>query len=549
MPVEGYQPHRREDAEIYDKYRWWLGITWGDMFNKATDLYPHKEALVDDTSRFTYGELRDRVDRLAIGLMGLGIKQRDFVLLQLPNWHEFIIAFYALQKIGAIVVLLIPRHSLTEISYLADLTRPVAWIGTKRYRGTEYFPMIRMVMDTTPELSHIVSVRTERNEGVVSLERLTEDAQPSPANLDALAARRPEPTEVSIILPTGGTTGTPKAVPRTHNDYIASVEYHSKAWEVTSDDVVLTAAPVGHAQAIHNGVGGAFFNYAKYVLTDSTEAEDICRVIQRERVTAFPTVPALAQRLVDLENLRDFDLSSLRKIYAGGAPSTPELVKSVYAKFKCRFVNAFGSSEGPAAVTRADADIETICSTVGNKDCPYAVVKIIDQDGKELPPGKEGELITKGPNIFSGYFKAPEENQVVFTDDGFFRTGDLARIDAKGIITITGRIKETILRGGETISGIGIERLISSHPAISDVAVIGMPDRALGERICAYVVLKEDKILTLAELVGYLRGMGASVLQLPERLEIIDTMPLTKVGKTDKKALKEDIRRKLGGDC
>ncbi|HOE17612.1 MAG TPA: AMP-binding protein [Syntrophorhabdaceae bacterium] len=546
MPVKGFQPYKPEDVERYVKYRWWLGLTWGDMFDKATDLYPRKEALVDDTARFTYRELREKVDRLAIGLMGLGIKERDFVLLQIPNWHEFIFAFFALQKIGAIVVLLVARHSLSEVSYLSDLTNPVAWIGPDHYKKTDYLPMLQQVMEGPKGLRHIISVRSPENRAFTPLERLIEENELTGPNIEALAARRPDPMEVSIILPTGGTTGAPKAVPRTHNDYIANVEYHTRSWEVTCNDVMLTAAPVSHAQAIHNCVGGAFFHCARYVITDSTDAADICRVIEREKVTAFPTVPALIQRIVSLENLKDYDLSSLTRIYAGGAPSTPELVRSVYEKIGCKFVNALGSSEGPAAMSRLDADIETICYTVGEKDCPYTEVRIVDQYLRELPPNKEGELITKGPTIFSGYFRSEEENRNVFTEDGFFRTGDLAKIDEKGIMTITGRIKETILRGGETLSAIGIERLISSHPAVAEVAVIGMPDRELGERICAYVKLKEGASLSFEELVSYLKGIGASVLQLPERMEIIDAMPLTKVGKTDKKILKEDIAKKLG---
>ena len=546
MPIQGFEPYKTEDVERYVKYRWWLGLTWGDMFDKATDLYPRKEALVDDTARFTYRELREKVDRLAIGFMGLGIKERDFVLLQLPNWHEFIFAFFALQKIGAIVVLLVARHGLSEINYLSSLTHPVAWIGPDHYKNTEYLAMVQQAMKENKELRHLISVRSPENTAFTPLEGLIEGSELTKSSLKALAARRPDPMEVSIILPTGGTTGLPKAVPRTHNDYIASVEYHTRAWEVTCNDTMLTAAPVSHAQAIHNCVGGAFFHCAKYVLTDSTDAADICKVIEREKVTAFPTVPALVHRIVSMENLKDYDLSSLTRIYAGGAPSTPELVKSVYEKVGCKFVNALGSSEGPAAMSRLDADLETICNTVGEKDCPYAQVKIVDQDLQELPPNKEGELITKGPNIFNGYFKSEEENRNVFTQDGFFRTGDLAKIDESGIITITGRIKETILRGGETLSAIGIERLVSSHPAVADVAVIGMPDKALGERICAYVKLKDGASLSLEELVAYLRGIGASVLQLPERLELIDSIPLTKVGKADKKVLKEDIQRKLG---
>ncbi len=546
MPIEGFEPYRPEDVERYVAHRWWLGLTWGDMFDKATDLYPQKVGLVDDTTRLTYRQLREKVDKLAVSLIELGIHKRDFVLVQLPNWHEFIIAFYALQKAGAIVVLLIARHGLSEINYLCSLTEPVAWIGPDRYKNTDYMQLIKGVRESNRSLKHVLSVRAAANEGAIPLESLIDRGPLSAAHLEALAARRPDPMEVSIILPTGGTTGLPKAVPRTHNDYIASVEYHTKAWEMTSDDVVLTAAPVGHAQAIHNGVGGAFFNYATYVLTDSTDPEDICKVIDREKVTAFPTVPALIQRIVSLPNLKDYNLASLKKLYGGGAPSTPELVRSIYEKLGCTFTNALGSSEGPASMTRSGADLDTICDTVGLKDCPYAQVKIIDLYGQEVPPNKEGELITKGPNIFSGYFKSPEENREVFTRDGFFRTGDLAKMDESGTLTITGRIKETILRGGETLSAIGIERLISSHPSVAEVAVIGMPDKVLGERICAYIRLKAGLTLSFDGLVAYLRGIGASVLQLPERVEFIETIPLTNIGKTDKKALKEDIKKKLG---
>ena len=546
MPIAGFEPYKPEDAERYTKYRWWLGITWGDMLDKGSDLYPRKEILVDDTTRLTYKELREKVDKLAISFMELGIKERDFVLLQIPNWHEFIIAFYALQKAGAIAVLLVARHGIAEINYLSGLTHPVAWIGPAQYKKTEYLPMIKSVMKDNKELKHIISVRAPDNKSFIPLEMLTDAGKLTPANLEALAARRPEPTEVSIILPTGGTTGLPKAVPRTHNDYIASVEYHTKAYEVTSDDTMLTAAPVSHAQAIHNCVGGAFFNYAKYVLTDSTNAEDICKVIEREKVTAFPTVPALIHRILELDNLKDYDLSSLKRLYAGGAPSTPELVKGVYDKIGCKFVNTLGSSEGPGAMTRLDDDFKTVCTSVGRKDCPYTQVRITDQYGKEALPGKEGELTMKGPNIFNGYFKSPEDNRQVFTKDGFYRTGDLARIDEAGNITITGRIKETILRGGETLSAIGIEHLISSHAAVAEVAVIGMPDKALGERICAYIKLKPGTALAFEELITYMKGIGASVLQLPERIEFIDAMPLTNVGKTDKKILKEDIAKKLG---
>lgn len=548
MPVEGFEPYKPEDAELYNRRRWWLGLTWGDLLDRASDLYPHKEGLVDDTHRFTYGELRQKVDCLAAGLMRLGVKERDFALLQLPNWHEFVIAYFALQKIGGIVVLLVARHGLAEINYLAGLTNPTVWIVPERYRSIEYLPLINGVRQSNPSLQKIILARAAQDHGFMRMDRLIEEERLTGENLHALAARRPDPMEVATITPTGGTTGLPKAVPRIHNDFVGNVEYHSKAWEITSDDVVLTVAPVSHGQGMLCGVGGAFFNFSKFVVSDSTNPEDICRTIEREKVTAFPTVPAIVQRIVNLPDLSTYDLSSLRKIYSGGAPSTPELVKSVYEKLNCKFVNAYGSAEGSCAMTRLDDDFEAICTTVGQKDCPYNQFRIIDQYERDVPADTEGELVTKGPTIFTGYFKSADENEKIFTRDGFFKTGDLARIDAKGRIMITGRIKETILRGGETISAVGIERLVSSHPAVADVAVIGMPDKDLGERICAYVQLKAGETLGFEEMIAHLKEMGASVLQLPERVEFVESIPLTKIGKADKKMLREDIVRRLERD-
>jgi 2,3-dihydroxybenzoate-AMP ligase len=546
MSIQGFEAYRPEDAERYDRHRWWLGVTWGDIFDKATDLYPHKVGLVDDSARFTYGELRRKVDRLAIGFIERGFAAQDFVLLQIPNWHEYVVTFYALQKIGAIPVLLIARHGLAEIKHICGVTKPVAWIGPGLYKKTDFLSLLREVKTEYKGLGKIISVRSGDCPDAIPLESIMAGGELNDEEVRTLASRHPDPMEVSMILLTGGTTGLPKAVPRTHNDYISSVEYHSRAWEIQSDDVVLTVAPVSHAQGMHNGVGGAFFNFAKYVITDSTSASDICKVIEREKVTAFPTVPTLVQKILDMEDLGDYDLSSLKKIYGGGAPSTPELVRAMYDKLRCKFVNALGSSEGLGAMTRLDDDLETICFTVGKKDCPYATYRVLDQYGKELPPGEEGELVVKGPGVFTGYFKSPEDNKMTFTEDGAFKTGDLARIDQEGVIRITGRIKETILRGGETISAVAIEGLISTHPAVRQVAVIGMPDRALGERICAYVCLREGKTLSFEEMITHLKSVGASVLQLPERLELIDEFPLTKVGKVDKKALKKDIAMKLG---
>jgi 2,3-dihydroxybenzoate-AMP ligase/mycobactin salicyl-AMP ligase len=548
VAIEGFTEYAKEDREKYNRRRWWLGITWGDMFDKATDLYPGKIGLVDGVGRWTYSQLREKVDRLAIGLMGLGIKPLDRVFLQFPNWHEYIYAFFAMQKIGAITVLLIPRHNQLEIKHLARLTEPVAWILPEWYAKVDYQPVIDDVLKENPGIKYIIQVRPGGKGKYLNLDKLIEQAELTKDNLKELENRRPDPDEVSHIMPTGGTTGLPKASPRTHNCYIENIEYHSRAWEITSNDTLMVITPVGHSMAMHWGIGAAFFNYAKLVLLDSVKAEDICEWIQKEKVTAIPSVPALIARVVNMEGLEKYDLSSLRTISVGGAPSSPELVRSVYDRLKCIFINGFGSSEGTNTATRPGDSMDIICNSVGRPVCPYDTIKIIDDAGNELPPGVEGELVSKGPGIFTGYFKSPEENRQIFTKDGFFRTGDKAKKDQFGNITITGRIKDIIIRGGEKISPADIEKLISGHPDVREVAVVGMPDPVLGERICAYVILRPGTRLTLEEIIAFLKRIGASVQQLPERIEFVQVLPMTKVGKVDKKALREEIKRKLALD-
>jgi len=547
MAIDGFTEYAKEDREKYNNRRWWLGMTWGDMFDKATDIYPDKVGLVDGLGQWTYTQLREKVDRLAISLIKLGIKPRDWVLLQFPNWHEYVITFFAMQKIGALTLLLIPRHNESEINHLCALTKPVAWVVPEQYGKIDYQPIVDDVLKENPQIKHVFQIRAEKGGRYMTLEGLIAEAELTKENLKAIDDRRPDPDEVSHIMPTGGTTGLPKASVRTHNSYITNVEYHSRAWGISSTDTVMVVTPVGHSMAMHWGIGAAFFNFAKLVLLDSVQAEDICEVIQNEKVTAIPSVPALITRVIAMEGLHKYDLSSLRTISLGGAPSTPELIRTVNDRLKCTVINGFGSSEGTNTATRPGDTIDIICNSVGRPVCPYDTIKIIDEKGQEVPFGAEGELVSKGPGIFTGYFKSQEENSQIFTQDGFFKTGDKARKDQFGNITITGRIKDIINRGGEKISALEIEHRLSTHPAIHETAVVGMPDQVLGERICAYVVPKEGTNPTFDEIIAFLKGNGASVQQLPERIELVKDLPVTKVGKVDKNALREDIKKRLEG--
>ena len=547
MPLEGFIPYRKEDADRYNKFRWWPGITFGDMLDKAADLYPDKEALVDDNSRLTYSQLREKANSLALGLIGLGIKKQDRVLLQLPNWNEFVYSYFAVQKIGAIVVLLIARYGQREISHLCRLTGATAWIVPEKSEKIDYIPIIDDVLKTNPDLKHVILVRSKDSRQFLSLEKLIEKADLSESNLRKLAERRPDPMEIAHMGPTGGSTGLPKVAPHIHNSYISRSEYTARAWELNSNDICIVVAPVGHDLSFGIGVCPTIFSFGKLVMLDSTEPEDILSTIQKEKVTAVAWVPALASRLLGFEGLKDYDVSSLQKMYCGGQASSAKLVKDVTKKFGCKYINAYGGTEGMGTMTRLDYDQDIIPNSVGRPVCPYDTYQIIDENEKALPLNTPGELATKGPCMFTGYYHAPKENKEAFTENGFFKTGDQAMIDNSGNVILTGRVKDIIIRGGENISPIEIEELIITHPDVSQVCVVGMPDPVLSERICAYIQPKPGAKPSFEDVISFLKGKGASVLQLPERIEFIDAIPLTEAGKSDRKFLREDIRQKLQG--
>ena len=543
--LKGFTPYKKEDVEKYNRLRWWAGLTLGDMLDKAADIYPSKEALVDDKSRLTYSQVRAIVHRLGISLMELGIKTMDRVLVQLPNWSEFVYSYFALQKIGAIPVLLIDRYRPYEINHLFRLTGATSWIVPEKYRKTDYLPIIRDVLKNTPKVKHIILARGGRHRRLLNLETMIEQTELKERDLVRLAKRRPDPMQVAHMGPTGGTTGLPKVVPRTHNSLICGIEYAARAWEMDIHDTCLLAGPIGHDLMFTKGLCGSFFTLGKTVFLDSTDPTDICRTIQQEKVTAVVWVPTLAKRLVDFEGLKDYDLSSLKKMHCGGGVSLPEIIKGVWEKLGSTFFNGYGGTEGQTTITRWEDPSETVLHTVGRPTCPYDTYKVVDKNGKEVPPNTPGELVIKGPGVFTGYYKAPEENKMAFNKEGFFSTGDVVKMDEAGNVTITGRLKEMINRGGESISSTEIESLIIGHPGVAIVAVIPMPDPVMGERVCAYIQPKPGANLNFDKIIAYLKERKASVLQFPERIEFIEDMPLTKAEKVDKKVLIEDIKKKI----
>ncbi len=386
-----------------------IGITIGELVDRAAAADPDKLALVSENVRHTRSQLRLHINRLAAGLLTVGIKKGDAVLLQLPNWCEFIYSYFALQKIGAVPVLLISGYGRVEVSHLCRLTDATAWIVPQIYRNRDYSPCIDAVRQGNPRLKNVISVRAEHPGEIFSaaLEEIMGNATDAEAQIERCRAN---PGDIAHILPSGGTTALPKAIPRTHEDYLCNVKFLHQAGAMTAEDICLIAVPVGHNLALLNVVGAAWVGY-RIVLVDSTRPDDICRAISEEQVSYLPTVPSLLKRILEFDEIENYDLDCLRKISAGGEAGTPDLVERVRSKLRCIYIAEFGMSEGPLCRTRLDDNSETICGSVGKPICPHDEFKILDDLGGGLPPGTDGELAARGPGIFAGYLNNPEENQ------------------------------------------------------------------------------------------------------------------------------------------
>ncbi|MDP2646114.1 MAG: AMP-binding protein [Desulfobacterales bacterium] len=547
MIMEGITPYPDELVRKYREKKWWQSLTLADVFNQASDIFFQREALVDARQRLTYGQLRDRVDRFALALLKLGIRKASSVIIQLPNCAEWVIAYFACQKIGVAPVSALPRNSQVEIEHFCGLTNPVAWIVPDRLGKIEYLPLIEKIRPKYPQMKHVVILGETVPEGMLSFTDLLEMVGPETYPADYLEQFMPSPEDIVHFMPTGGTTGLPKLIPRTHECYVCNGYYANTALGLRNcESVEMINIPIAHNAAIIAQMVPVFMSGGKVVINPSTKARDILEWIAKERVDITLILPAQLAGILSEPDLSRYDLSSLKFLTYGAAHVPAELVKEARDRKLAPYCsNGFGMSEGPITKTRFKGPLEDVMYTVGTPSCPYDEYRIIDDDGKQLEPGEEGELAVRGPTVFSGYYKSEEENKKIFTPDGFFRTGDLAKFNRDGNLVITGRKKDVINRGGEMISAMQIEEMVITHPDVEDVAVIGMPDRVLGERICAYVKPKAGRTVTLGQIVTHLKDQGASVMLLPERVEPVDEMPLTLIGKQDKKTLRADIARKL----
>ncbi len=521
-------------------------MTIGAMFDRSVRAYADRTALVSGDQRLTYAELGGLVQRLACHLLRLGVKTYDPVILQLPNCTECVAAYFACQKIGAIPLTCLPAYRHAEVGYFAAFVEAVAYFVPREFRGFDYVEMAREIKERNPRLKRVLTAGDPGRSDMLSIGELLETPEEA-TWLRALEACRPDPLMPAVFLLSGGTTGTPKVIARTHEDFLCLSTSSGAGTGFSGDSVLMLALPVTHILPLAApGLQGAFMLGAKVILAPSPDPAIVFPLIEQERVTFTPLVPSVLINWINSPRRSEHDLSSLRAMPTGGMKMTPELARQANAVFGQAVMQEYGMSEGFVTSTRPGDPLEWIFETQGRPVSPGDEFKIANDDGDPAPHGGVGELLVRGPYTIRGYYKAPEHNRVAFTPDGFYRTGDMVRVHPSGNIVIEGRKKDMINRGGEHISAEEVESLLLGHPKVFNAAAVAMPDLVLGERVCAYVILRPGEGLTLDELSRFLlEERRIAKFKLPERLEVVSELPLTPVGKISKPALRQDIREKL----
>ena len=542
--LEGVVPFPPEFQKRYREKGYWRDRSLAREFAEVFRNYADRVAFVDRGKSYTYADVDRASGRLALNLLELGLKPLDRVVVLLPNVIEFVFLYFALQKIGCIPIAALVTHRALEIGQFVQLSGASTCVVPDRQGEFDFQEMVGRVREENPALKFGI-VLGEARAGFASLADLI--LRPPRRSPDELERIRIDPTDPAVFQLSGGTTGIPKLIPRTHNDYAYNSRIAADVCRVGPESVLILALPIAHNLPLAcPGLQGYLFRGGKVVLSPTTRPEDMFRLIQEHRVTHLKVVPALLIRLINDPAIGKFDLSSLRVIQSGGQRMQPEVRLRTKQLIPSATVQEnFGMGEGLLMFVQLDDPEEVRLETCGRPLSPDDEVMLIDDEGAEVPPGEVGELACRGPYTLRGYFGVPEYNARQFTPDGFYRSGDLMRLHPSGNYVVEGRKKDLINRGGEKISAEEVENLILSHPAVQNVACVPMPDPNLGEKMCAYIILRAGRSLTLKQLVDFLLAKEMAKFKLPERLETVPDFPVSTFGKVSKKALVETVTRKL----
>ncbi|QLL10390.1 AMP-binding protein [Mycobacterium vicinigordonae] len=525
---------------LYGRQEIWPDRLLDNWLAEAAERSPQRAAVVDGDVRLSYRELIERVDRAAAGLRRLRVGHGEVVSFQLPNWWEALVLHFAIIRIGAISNPLIPILRDRELQFMLGAARTKVLVVPGTFRGYDHAGLAQRVRNHLPALERVVTVRGRRRPDATTFtELLIKDDGIEPEQF-----RRPD--DAVLLLYTSGTESEPKGVVHSHNtlsyDNVSIIEH----FELHSSDVVFVPSPIAHITGVLYGLHLASMLGSTVVYQDVWEPTRALELVQAERCSFVVAATPFLHGLTYHERLSEYDVSSLRVFACGGADVSPDLIRAANERLDCYALRVYGSTEVPTLTAGACTDpIDKRANTDGRR-VGIAEVAILDEDGNRCAHGEVGQLFARGPEAFLGYYG--RSGAISFTADGWFDTGDTARIDNDGYVQIAGRTKDIILRGGENLSSKEIEDLLVGYPDVLDVAVVAMPDPILGERACAVVVPRAGAILRLADLTNYLDRLGTAKQKWPERLELVDELPKTPTGKVQKLRLREHVAARLAED-
>jgi cyclohexanecarboxylate-CoA ligase/acyl-CoA synthetase len=528
---------------FYDSGIWRTEVL-SDLLDRWCAQRPRKVAVSDGQGELTYAELRGQAYRLAAALRRLGVEAGDRVVMQLPNWCEFIVTYAALARIGAVLVPVGMYYRHDEVAYIAGESAAKGIVTTGVFRKFDHLSMAREIRSECPSLEFVVAARSEPGPGEHAFAELARPEAGTEVPDAAELGPPPSPDAGHICMFTSGTESRPKGCFHTFNTFRTSLQFLIQALGATESDVAFMASPLSHAVGMVFGLGVPLLSGSSTHLLDIWDPEVGLRRIQEYRCTSTASATPFLQMALDVYDPERHDLSSLRTWTCGGAPIPPTIVDRMGGAWpRCRLLSLYGRSEVFVSTMLSVDDPAEWALTSDGHPPPWVELGVFDVDGGSLPPGTEGEIAQRSPGSMLGYWNDPKRTADAFDREGWCRSGDLGRIDELGCLRVTGRLKDIIIRGGLNLSAREVEDNLITHPNVKDVAVVAMPDPVLGERACAFVV-PAGLPPTLNDLAVYLRDeRRVSPTKLPERLEIVEALPITATGKVQKFELRDRVRR------
>ncbi|HGG1295493.1 medium-chain fatty-acid--CoA ligase [Escherichia coli] len=522
----------------------WGDASLADYWQQTARAMPDKIAVVDNHgASYTYSALDHAASCLANWMLAKGIESGDRIAFQLPGWCEFTVIYLACLKIGAVSVPLLPSWREAELVWVLNKCQAKMFFAPTLFKQTRPVDLILPLQNQLPQLQQIVGVdKLAPATSSLSLSQIIAD------NTSLTTAITTHGDELAAVLFTSGTEGLPKGVMLTHNNILASERAYCARLNLTWQDVFMMPAPLGHATGFLHGVTAPFLIGARSVLLDIFTPDACLALLEQQRCICMLGATPFVYDLLNVLEKQPADLSALRFFLCGGT-TIPKKVARECQQRGIKLLSVYGSTESsPHAVVNLDDPLSRFMHTDG-----YAAagveIKVVDDARKTLPPGCEGEEASRGPNVFMGYFDEPELTARALDEEGWYYSGDLCRMDEAGYIKITGRKKDIIVRGGENISSREVEDILLQHPKIHDACVVAMSDERLGERSCAYVVLKAPHhSLSLEEVVAFFSRKRVAKYKYPEHIVVIEKLPRTTSGKIQKVLLRKDIMRRLTQD-